>query len=253
MALENEDLSLFVNDSVGFSLRRASDNAYLLYRNPATTIFSLKVDEIVYSAQETLPSISGPVQQSATEGYVEYLTPQMIRLRHTFSLRGKAVEFHVTARNEDVAAHDLAVRYLFDTQIAYNDGSPLYAPGVNESQIVIQELEIAPVRFREWRSYDCFPSPNLSGYGTIASIPSRVIFANWHNVEVTSWAYSADPGRSITDDSAVLMFFEFGQLAPGQEAESVTYYGLGPSGYQRRGRQLLFAGIEGAGLGCDRQ
>ncbi len=228
MTLENQELSLLVNDSGGFTLWRASDRAYLLYRNPATTAFSLKVDEVVYSAQEVPPSVSGPVQQSAVEGYLEYLTPQMIRLRHTFALRGKAVEFHVTARNEDLGAHEVGVRYLFDTQIAYNDGSPLYAPGVNQSQIVVQELEIAPVRFREWRSYDCFPSPNLSGYGTIATIPSMVTFANWHNVEVTSWAYSADPTWSITDDSAVLMFFEFGRLVPGQEAESVTYYGLGP-------------------------
>jgi len=237
--LENEHVSITVNYEGAFTMQRATDDKWLLYPRASTTAFSVKVDDAVYWTGGYMP-ISTPLTiVDANTAYIEYVTSENVRIRHTYSLAEKAVKFEVQAWNNDSSTHHVQVRYLFDTQVDENDGSPLYAQGVVDSQgssVCTYETEIPSITFSEWKGYDIWPNPELASIGTISTIPSRMVFAWWPNARYYSWNYTPDPdqrfytpGYTYTpySDSCVLIYLDLGNLAPGETATATTYYGIG--------------------------
>ena len=164
--LSNKYVSLTVSDSGAFTMQRTSDNKWLLYPSPETTALSIKVDNNVYWTRNGSLNVSTPLTVVDLEtAYIEYITPENILVKQTFKLVEKAVKFSVDVQNNSSENHQVKVRYLFDTQVDENDGSPLYAEGITDSQgssVCTYEVDIPSVNFSEWKGYDiwqnCFPN-----------------------------------------------------------------------------------------------
>ena len=241
--LENEYVSITVNSDGAFTMQRSSDEKWLLYPSAGTTAFSMKIDESVYWTRGYLQITKPLTIADESTAYIEYTTSENVLIRHTYSLAGEAVKFEVQAWNNDSSTHHAQVRYLFDTQVDENDGSPLYAQGVVDSQgstVCTYETDIPIITFSEWKGYDIWPDPGVTSNGTISTIPSRMVFAWWPNAIDFSWDYTPDPNQrfympgyisSPYSDSCVLIYLDLGTLAPGTTATTTTYYGIGePSG-----------------------
>ena len=241
VTLGNEFINITVDEAGAFTMQRSADDKWLLYPSAGTSAFSVKVDDNIYWTEslENFGQVNGPVVDSDTSAHIEYVTPEQVRIIHEFDLAGQAVRFRATVINDSGSAHDVGIRYLFDTQIDENDGSPLYAPGVTDSQgstVCTYEVDIPNVFFQEWQGYDIWPNPNLVGVGTLATVPDRMVFAWWPEAHNYAWDYTPDPNQrfytpgytsSPNSDSCVLMYFEMGEIGPGQQDEAITYYGIG--------------------------
>ena len=237
--LENEYIELFCNSENAFTMRRASDEKWLLYPSTGTTTISFCVDESIYASRDVLSGTGGLTVVDAESAYVDYLTEDDVALRLWYILNGEAVRLMVEATNNDSQAHDVAVRFLLDTQVDTNDGSPLYAQGVTDSQgssICTYEVDIPAVSFSEWKGYDIWPNPGLVTLGTLSAPPERMVFAWWPAAVDTTWDYSVDtqqrfytPGyeSSPKSDSCVLLYLDVGELAPSETEDVSTYYGVG--------------------------
>jgi hypothetical protein len=238
--LANESVAITVNASGAFTIQRASDSKWLLYPNPDTTAFSVRVDSNVYWTRNGSLRVTTPLTVlNSTSAYIEYTTPENIVIRHTFDLVGDAIKFTVQARNAGPSSRSVQVRYLFDTQIDVNDGSPLYAQGVTDSQgspVCTYETDIPNVSFGSWRGYDIWPNPGLTSIGTVSTTPNRMVFAWWPRASKYAWDYAPNPNQrfytpgyttSPYSDSCVLIYFDLGTIGAGGSRFVSTFYGIG--------------------------
>lgn len=238
--LANESVSLSVAPNGAFTMQRSSDSKWLLFPNPSTSALSVRVDENVYWTRDNSLTVTTPLTiANSTTAFIEFTTPENIVVRETFKLAGDAVEFTVEATNASTSNHRVQVRYLFDTQVDVNDGSPLYAQGVTDSRgstICTYETDIPNILFRNWQGYDVWPNPGLMSVGTICSVPCRMVFAWWPMAIDFAWDYTPNPNQrfytpgytsSPESDSCVLMYFDLGVLAPRTSKSVSTLYGLG--------------------------
>jgi len=238
--LANASVSLTVDSSGAFTMQRSSDSKWILYPIPTTTAFSVRVDGNVYWTRNGSLTVTTPLTVvNSTTAFIEFTTPQNVVVRQTFDLAGDAIMFTVQARNTDAISHTVQVRYLFDTQVGVNDGSPLYAQGVTDSQnspVCTYETDIPNVGFSSWRGYDIWPNPRLTSFGTISTTPNRMIFAWWPAAIGYAWDYTPNPYQrfytpgytsSPNSDSCVLMYFDLGVLVAGNTKSVSTFYGIG--------------------------
>lgn len=249
--LSNEYVTIVIDENGVFTMRRTGDDAKLLFGlDPWSSVMTVKVDGTAVSTDAGLTA-SRPlhVDTQAGTANVEY-TLGGVKFVHRFELAGPAVRFRMTVTNNDSGAHQVAVRYLLDTQIADNDGAPISAEGVVDSSgssVITYETEVTDVWFTEWKDYDRWPNPTLVEVGTIESIPSRMVFVYWGNAYGTVYDYVHDPQlRFYTPegqtppfdpndpntwdyycDSTVLIYFDLGTLPAGGTTEVTTAYGLG--------------------------
>lgn len=231
--LSNEYLTISIIDTGQFTMWTA-DGRYLLYPNERTGYLSVKVDSQVYNNDDGSLSVVTPLTVVNTNSaYIRYRTPENILITQWFTLSGQAVQFKVEASNQDATQHDISIRYLFDTQVDINDGSPLYAPTVG---VRTYETDMPIPTFNSWRAYDIWPDPLLTSVGTFSTQPVRVVFARWPNAVDHVWDYIPDPNQRFytpgyttfpESDSCVLVYFSMGTLSPGTQASITTYYGTG--------------------------
>lgn len=229
LTLSNEHLSLTLYGEATFSLATA-DGRHLLFPG-ATSYISLRADGSTYSArQENLPPLAGPTAADATTALESFSTDEGVRFRVTYTLVGEALRLTVQAENASGASRSAAARFLLDTQVDVNDGSPLWANG----RVYTQETELRPP-FTTFKGYDQIPNPSFTSTGTFLTPPTRVVFAHWPRAHGQPWDYTPDeslpfytPGVLTTplSDSAVLVYYDLGTLAPGAAAEATLSYGL---------------------------
>jgi hypothetical protein len=231
--LSNEYLTISVIDTGQFTMRTA-DGRYLLYPGASTGYLSVKVDSQVYNnANGSLSVITPFTVVDDNSAYIQYQTPESILVTQWFTLSGQAVRFKVEVSNQDATQHDISVRYLLDTQVDINDGSPLYVPTVG---VRTYETDMPILTFNSWRAYDIWPGPSLTSVGTFSTRPVRVVFAWWPNAFDYVWDYTPDPNQrfytpgyttSPESDSCVLVYFSMGTLSPGTQDSITMYYGTG--------------------------
>jgi len=229
--LSNEYLTISIIDTGQFTMWTA-DGRYLLYPNEGTGYLSVKVDSQVYNNDDGSLSVTTPFTVvDDNSAYIQYQTPESILVTQWFTLSDQAVQFKVEASNQDGTQHDVSVRYLFDTQVDINDGSPLYASTVG---VRTYETDMPTLAFNSWRGYDIWPDPSLTSVGTFSTQPDRVVFAWWPNAVGYVWDYTPDPNQrfytpgyttSPESDSCVLAYFSMGTLASGTQDSITTYYG----------------------------
>ncbi|HYG59312.1 MAG TPA: prenyltransferase/squalene oxidase repeat-containing protein, partial [Symbiobacteriaceae bacterium] len=164
---------------------------------------------------------------SLDSAVTEWTLPGGIAVTQTLTPVPYAVRYKVDVRNNGAAAPDVRVRYLFDTQLNYNDGAPFYLPG--EDLRLTTEREYAPPTFRVWKDYDNYDNPTIVGEGWFHAdaIPDKIQFAHWNYSYYSGvFDYVVNPARYVTSDSAVLFYWNLGVLQPGQADTVITYYGL---------------------------
>jgi len=240
--LSNQYLTLSVIRSGQFTMWTA-DGKYLLYPSAETGYLSVKIGTQVYNNHNGSLAVSTPFTvEDANNAYIRYRTPENVLITQRFSLSGRAVRIQVEALNQGGTPRSISLRYLLDTQVNVNDGSPLYAPDSTIGTRV-QETDMPAPSFSFWRGYDFWPNPGLTSVGTFFTRPDRVVFAWWPKAVGYHWDYTPDPNQifytpgytySPYSDSCVLLYFSMGTVNPGTKKTVATYYGTGePTGNNR--------------------
>jgi hypothetical protein len=120
------------------------------------------------------------------------------------------------------------VRIHIDTMLGVNDGAPIYIPG---DGLRTREVSYSgdALNFGYWKAYNRPDEPTIVSTGTIdpkagMTYPYKVVVADWKRSKDTAWDYVPE-GRPITGDSAVLIYYDLGVIAPGQEKAVEMGYG----------------------------
>lgn len=227
LVLENNQLRLELYGQGRLSL--ADANGRRLLFPGATSYLSLWIDGQVYAAaKENMPP-SEPRRVNDLLAEEVFQSPGEAEFRVQYQLEGPALRLAVRASNLSSQALRLQARWLLDTQVDLNDGSPLW----HQSRVYTQEASLA-MPFDQFKSYDQIPEPRFISTGLFQSTPSQVQFVHWPTAVSKAWDYIADPNRSFytpgqtqspESDSAVLVYYDFGQIQPQSTNEAVMFYG----------------------------
>ena len=244
--VSNEYLSIATNEDGTFTLgctggdpsKSSDDNKILLYGHPEpwSSISTVKVDgtDYLYGSDGTVldfPTDYGSYIQSSWQ-YEDIKVTQINSLVSNPST-GRAdimkIEYQFTNLDQD-NSHDVGLRVLLDTMLGDNDGAPFQVPGfgalTTENEFFKSNNEIPDY----WQCFDYLNNPTVVSQGTLkgsgATEPDRLIFADWPDFVNTEWDYAVTSGKTLTDDSAVGLYWNPTSLGPGETKEYVTYYGL---------------------------
>ncbi len=236
LTLNNGKLIVDFNDDGTFTMRRASDGKWLLFPKAETGYFSVNIDGAIYSQSDgTLLVTSALTMTNQLEATITYDVGSNVQVRQIFRLEGDALGLYVSVENDDFFDHHVQVRYLLDTQIYDNDGSPLYAPPLGTRTF---ETDIPTVNFLNWEAWLTPVNPSLRGFGSLNDIPERMVFAWWPNAFQQVWDYTPDPDQrfytpgfttSPESDGCVLLYYDFGTVGSESASSTIsTFYGTGP-------------------------
>ena len=150
-----------------------------------------------------------------------------------YTNRADTIRIALTATNTSGQAVSAGLRIMLDTMIGDNDQAPFFVPGTgnfnNEREFSRDQM---PAYWKAFEATDYSPA-SLKGQGIItgldATAPDRLVFAAWPSIKNTAWDYRVAPNLSV-GDSAVALYWEPKDLAPGASITWVTYYGLAGAG-----------------------
>ncbi len=249
VSVENPCLRLTVNDEdKGFESSRFSlettggdpdnpldDNRPLLYdpSYPGTSFTTIRIDGIDYMYGDScfFTEIPTPGTDSIRSTCVYDsvgVTQKLSLVRNPQTGRSDILEIRYVIKNNDFYSKSVGLREELDTMLGGNDGSPFQVPGTGAVMTETEFLGAAVPDY--WLSFDDLANPSVLSQGTLrggsATPPDRLVFADWESFASTLWDYSIDPTMDVTEDSAVGLYWNPEMLAPGEEVEYVTYYGL---------------------------
>ena len=258
LSVTNDDLALYVkedSDDIGtFTLQTEVDgeNADLLYEGgfPGTSYLTVQVDGTSYTSADIFgpsESMDDYVTQSPTavdENTIvtEWTLPEGVVVTQTITLDGQLARFDVAVENVDDTSHDVKTRFLFDYQVAEQDGSPIWLEG----EVVTNEVTFDDPAFDSWKTYDTVPEPNLVGQANTVTQPTRVQFVDWGFAFSAPYEYTTDPTREFynvseeSGDSAGLLYYDLGTLDAGASTTVSTEYGVGEAGEGSETLNLVF-------------
>jgi len=236
--LTNEHLAVNVQNDGTYEIATA-EGEQLTYPSAGTSGLTIRVDGTNY----VIGTASGEsMDQYRRETTVDEATgvalsvwelPEGVVVTQRISLAGEAATFTVSVDNQDSAAHDVSIRFLFDYQVGPQDGAPIFVNG----QVLTTETRFEPPRFGSWQTYDQLPNPSLTGRGTLADVPDKIEFVAWEDASGTGYEYGGfDPEKdfftegsttSPESDSAGLLYFELGSVPGGETRSVTTHYGVG--------------------------
>ena len=137
------------------------------------------------------------------------------------------VVMEYTATNISAQNRSVGIRIFFDTYLGSNDGVPFRVPGLGT---VLFERE----RYGEavppyWTSFESLANPERQSQGSLVTAgmrsPDRVVWGAWPTMFDTAWDYVINPNASVTQDSAVGIYWNPTLLGPGQSMTIGTSYG----------------------------
>jgi hypothetical protein len=146
-----------------------------------------------------------------------------------YTSRPDTVRIALTAKNTSGETLSAGARIMLDTMIGNNDRAPFFVPGAGNFD---KEREFLREQMPSyWKSFEAadYDAASLKGQGIVtggdATVPDRLVFATWPFIKNSAWDYTVDPNMPV-GDSAVAMYWEPQELAPGASVTWVTYYGL---------------------------
>jgi hypothetical protein len=157
------------------------------------------------------------------------LTQTLAPANNPYTSRPDTVRIAMTATNTSGAPLSAGLRIMLDTMIGENDKAPFFVPGSGnfDTEREFQGDEV-PAYWKAFEASD-YDQASLKGQGIVsgedATRPDRLVFGAWPRIKNTSWEYTVD-AREPVGDSAVAMYWEPQELAPGASVTWVTYYGL---------------------------
>ena len=244
----NDNLVLYVGTDGRFTLQTADDegnNVDLLYGSgsPGTSYLTVVVDGTTYTTGSNMSSyITGEPTVTGESIVTEWTLPGDVVVTQTITLEGELATFDVSVENDGSAATDVRTRFLFDYQVADEDGSPVWLGG----QVINTETSFDDPAFDSWKTYDQVPTPTFTGQARLLTQPDRVAFTQWGSAYRSPYEYTVTPGAEFynleygSGDSAGLLYFDLGSVAPGASASAATQYGVGEPGSATETLNLAF-------------
>ncbi|MCX5914133.1 MAG: hypothetical protein NTV04_19640, partial [Deltaproteobacteria bacterium] len=212
------------------------DEAKLLYGHPSpwTSFSTVQIDGSNYRLGIDYYPYQSPVFDEENHSLITEWRLSSLRvlqrqsLVYSESTRPDVVQLDYLIRNEDTVPREVGLRIMLDTQLGENDGAPFYIPQFGN---ITQEREFGRDEVSAWLSLDDLSKPSVVGKGILkglgATPPDRFVIASWDDIYDTAWDYAIDPEYSITDDSAVGIWWNPLVLGPGEERRITTFYGVG--------------------------
>lgn len=205
--------------------------------SPGTSFTTLKVDGGTQIFGDTIGQF---IQQPTDDGadlsnttiwqYGKIKVTQFLQIvDNPYTGRKDTGMYKYIVTNTDTAAHNVGLRVMIDTMLGDTDGAPFRLPGVGS---VTSEKELDGSAIPDfWQAFKDFSNLNIMSEGILrgadATPPDRLSFGYWPRLSSSLWDYTVDTNQSITEDSALAMWWNETSLAPGQSRDYVTYYGLG--------------------------
>lgn len=211
------------------------DSKKLLYGHPypGTSFTTVQIDGSNYVYE---PNTQNPTPDTNSSSNISEFTFGDVSVKQIISIvkssstgRNDTVQVKYVATNRGTSnSHDLGIRIMMDTQLGSNDGAPFRVPGIGA---ITNEFELTGTDIPEyWQAFDSLTSPNVvsqgSLLGALSNRPDKVQFAAWPYIVDTLWDYIINPQNFVTWDSAVAVYWNPKNLAPGESREYVTHYGV---------------------------
>lgn len=235
------------------------DNKRLLYGYPDDIWSSFATVRVIadgttedFRLLDRVPA-EGPVRQDNTIITTWLLNQVQVtqRLELAFNVytgREDTIRIQYTLVNVGSTPRAAGVRSMLDIAIGRvgpvveGDGAPYFVPGAGN---LIHEAEFVGNIPAIWKAFESleFDPASTKGQGILvgpgATPPDRLVLARWGRFEQTdgirfhAWDYTVDPSADLRLDSAVAMYWNPQELAPGASRTVTTFYGLaGPGGGQ---------------------
>jgi len=224
------DMSIAVADAsnIGRYTEATADEKLLLYGYPyaGTSYMTVQLDGSDYyqdySVMDSYVTQSPTVEGNNITTQWSLPTDVGVSLRET--LQQDTTKYLATITNNDSASHEVKIRFMLDTMLAYNDGAPFIVPGVGN---VTTEQEYTNPVFDYWQATDDLVSPTLTSSCTFntSNKPYKVQFAYWPDIYYVPFDYTIISGQDITWDTAVGMYWNLGTLSAGESQDVIFYYG----------------------------
>jgi len=225
MAISVEDVAQY--DGIGRYTEATADEMLLLYGYPSawSSYMTVQLDGSDYCQDVAMDSYV--TQTPAVDGNsitTQWSLPTDVGVSLRLTLQQDTTKYQATITNNDTASHTVKIRFLFDTMLAYNDGSPFIVPGVGN---VTTEKEYNNPVFDYWQATDDLVTPTLTSNCTFdtSDKPYKVQFVYWPDIYYIPFDYTATLEQSITGDTAVGMYWNMGTLSAGQSQDVSFYYG----------------------------
>ncbi len=235
------------------------DNKRLLYGYPDDIWSSFATVRVIangatndYRLLDRVPA-EGPVRQGNaiinTWLLDEIRVTQRLDLAfNVYTGREDTVRIQYTLTNTGDSTKAAGVRSMLDIAIGRvgpvveGDGAPYFVPGAGNLTHEAEFTGNIPAIWKAFESLDFDPA-STKGQGILvgpgATPPDRLVLARWGRFEQSdgirlhAWDYAIDPTADLTVDSAVAMYWNPQDLAPGETRTMTTFYGLaGPGGGQ---------------------
>jgi hypothetical protein len=173
--------------------------------------------------------------------------------------------------NQDSRPHLVGIRFLLDTFIGANDGVPFTVPGASglcDTQLAFDGPAGVPDFIQALENDDLLHPGTVAHLqfrvGGTLEAPTRVLLGGWPNKDLQDFGYpqavaqntrwevprvnmrglqemEKGRGRNADPDSAVTMYWDEQQLAPGARREVGFAYGLGTVSSGEGGGRLLLS------------
>lgn len=167
---------------------------------------------------------------------------------NVYTGRDDSIRIQYILTNTGDTPHAAGVRSMLDIAIGRvgpvveGDGAPYFVPGAGNLTHEAEFTGGIPAIWKAFESLDFDPA-STKGQGILvgpgATPPDRLVLARWGRFEqedgirLHAWDYTIDPTADLTLDSAVAMYWNPRDLAPGTSRTLTTFYGLaGPGGGQ---------------------
>ncbi|NRF90347.1 S-layer homology domain-containing protein [Paenibacillus frigoriresistens] len=240
-----------VMTKMGSPLKSSDDNKPLLFRDklPETsfTTFRINGKDFIYGNGYGFLGTNGyftfsPENKGLTNQSVWHV--EGLEIIQTLTLvddqtnpNAGNIKISYKIKNTTKQNQNVGSRILLDTMLGPQDASPISLSGGNT--YIRNETKIEGSLPYYWRATDNPLNPKVMSYGFLQGwgnkSPNRMIIAHWNGISETKWDYTVNPQLDFTStqnaygsaDSAVAMYWDPSNLAPGQDAVFETYYGLG--------------------------
>lgn len=177
--------------------------------------------------------------------YAMRITQTLELRQNPFSGRLDMVEFGYSLQNLEPTPLQMGVRALLDIKIGGTDGAPYFVPGVGA---VIHERSfegdaVPPY----WLAFESpvYDQRELRSVGLLRdealNRPDRFVIARWRQIQGEIWNVAIDSTKVVTGDSAVALYWNPSEVAPGQTITRRSAYALSGN---RGGEAFLSAKVE---------
>ena len=229
--IENEYLKAWIESgkqylhTTGGDPAKSSDNnKRLLYNGTSYTYVKIGSSVYTFSATNVKATADGTSLYSyqiengiKIERFVSFAY-------NTYTSRYDTVEYKYVLTNTSTDTKSVGTRIMFDTMLGDNDHAPFKVNGREITTGTTYTGEDIP---QVWSVYDSFTSPTVIGIGKFwndaSDKPDKVQFINWGAANDQQWDCSAS---GSIGDSAVNVYFNPIDLAPGESRTVRTYYGV---------------------------